>query len=142
MTKPQKTSAESLVAGQKRPQMVARREDNFFSRYANNILYESTVYDLKLIFGQSDLSEGTEIVKQHSAITIPWSLIKLAIYFLEINLAIHELYNGRVTIPPQQIPIPFPRPEPETAATDPKAEIASETANRIRDEFLASVQGE
>jgi hypothetical protein len=54
----------------------------------------------------------------------------------------HELYNGKVTIPPQQIPIPFPAPSAEATAKDPKAELVFDSVNKLRDDFLASLQEE
>jgi hypothetical protein len=122
------------------PLIPVRKEDGFTSHYANNVRYESTVYDLKLIFGQTDLSEGTEVVRQHTSVALPWPLVKLLLYYLRLNLEVHELYNGKVTIPPQQIPIPFPHPTPEAIASDSKAETTHTIATRIREEFLASLQ--
>jgi hypothetical protein len=139
MAKSQKphSTANRTEAPTTSPMIPVRKEDGFTSRYANNIRYESTVYDLKLIFGQTDLSEGTEIVKQHTSISIPWALVKLLIYFLHINVEVHELYNGKVAVPPHHMPVPFPRPTPEAMAADPKAELTYDLASRIREEFLS-----
>lgn len=87
------TSTEPISAGP-----IYQREEDFISEYANNIRFESTVHDLKLIFGQTDLSSGREVVIQHTAITLPWSVLKLALFFIRLNLDFHELYNGRKSV--------------------------------------------
>ena len=117
----------------------AEREPDFASKYANNIRFEATVHDLKLIFGQSDLSRGAEVVQQHTAITIPFSLLKSALYFLRLNLAFHELYNGPVSVASPQIPPLFEPPSEEVIAQDPRALEAHAIATRLRDELLESL---
>jgi len=121
------------------PAVRAEREPTFTSRYANNIRYEATVHDLKLIFGQSDLSRGGEVVQQHTAITIPFTLLKATLYFLRLNLAFHELYNGPVSVAPPQIPPPFEPPSEEVMAQDPRAIEAHAIATRLRKELLESL---
>jgi hypothetical protein len=46
-----------------------QRVDDFNSYYANNIQFEWSQFDLKLIFGQLDQSAGKVRVEQHSAVT-------------------------------------------------------------------------
>ena len=113
------------------------RGPNFCSSYANNVRFESTVYDLKLIFGQSEQRDGKEVIVQHTAITMPWAAIKGGLYYLELNVLLHELYNGKISIPPGQIPAPFPEPSAEVRAADPRAQEVYESGNRIRESFLA-----
>ncbi len=111
------------------------RDEEFFSGYANSIRFEPTVYDLKLVFGETDNSTGTEITRQHTAITIPWALVKVGLYFLQVNLEIHELVNGKVTVPPNQIPPPA-NPVPVEMSNDPNAHKAKEIVERLRKEFI------
>jgi hypothetical protein len=115
------------------------RDEDFLSEYANSARFESTVYDLKIIFGQTDLGSGSEIIRQHTGITIPWALVKIMLYFLQINLMFHEAHNGKVLIPPTQIPAPFPESPPPEAASDPVALKALEAAKEFREEFLAKL---
>ena len=115
-----------------------QREEIFRAEYANNIRLEPTVYDLKVIFGETDLSSGAEIVKQHTAITIPWALVKVGLYLLEVNLEVHEFLNGKVIVPPSQIPAPS-GPIPPEHQNDPNAPKVREIAEKIRQEFLKTL---
>jgi hypothetical protein len=56
-------------------------QEDLVSLYANNVMYEASVWDLKLIFGQLDQKvaekqQGQATVDYHSAITLPWSTVK------------------------------------------------------------------
>jgi hypothetical protein len=112
-----------------------QRTPDCANRYANNVRYEPSAHDLTLVFGQSDFSTGKEVVRQHTAITIPWSVAKLALYYLGVNLRIFEVYNGTIPIPPNQIPPPFVGPTDETAG-DPHAAKVFELATKLREQFL------
>jgi len=118
-----------------------QRTANCISGYANNVRFESTVHDLTLVFGQSDLSTGTEVIKQHTAITIPWTVAKLALYYLGININFHELYNGGIPVAPNQIPPAFPEPSADTRAKDPHAVEAFNLGQKLRDEFISALPG-
>lgn len=114
--------------------------DEVYEAYANNILYESSSWDLKLIFGQLDQSEGKIKIVKHSAITIPWIQAKLMIYWLRGQIEAHELKNGKIQIPPPVIPPPLPPLTEELKKTDPNAEEVYAIFNRLRDEFIASLK--
>src|ERR1700680_463733 len=129
-----KTESETAPPQQQVP--AFEHTEDFASLYADNVRFESTVWDLKLIFGEIDLSSGSEIVKQHTAITIPWSLAKLVIFFLQLNVSIQELLSGTVIVPPSQIPPPAPPLTPEQKA-DPNAVKIKELARKTRDEFIS-----
>jgi hypothetical protein len=110
-----------------------------YEAYANHVYYESSSWDLKLIFGQLDQHEGTVKVVQHSAITLPWPLVKTMVYWLRGHIEAHELTNGKIHIPPPVIPTePPPVPE-ETKKSDPNAEAIYAIFKRLRDEFVASL---
>ena len=114
-----------------------QRTPNCVNSYANNVRYEQTMHDVTLVFGQSDMSTGTEIVKQNIAVTVPWSVAKLALYYLDINLKFFELYNGKIPIPASQIPPPFPRPTEDAIKSDPNAAKAFELAKKLREQFVS-----
>jgi hypothetical protein len=105
-------------------------DDQFFESYANNVFLEPTGWDLKLIFGNVDLAKGANTVVQHSAMTLPWSQIKAGIYFLQIHLAVHEIFNGRVNVPRGVIRPPVP-PTEEQEREDPRARKAFEAAQEL-----------
>jgi len=116
-----------------------QRTANCVNSYANNVRYEQTMHDLTIVFGQSDVSTGTEVVKQNVAVTVPWSVAKLALYYLNVNLQFFELYNGRIPIPANQVPPPFPQPTEETLKTDPNAMKVFELASKVREQFISEL---
>jgi hypothetical protein len=137
------THTKRLPAGTEAPAQApkttrAEHTEDFFSAYANNIKLESTVYDLRLVFGETDLSSGTEITKQHTAITLPWPLVKVALYYLQVNLAVHELTVGKVIVPPTQIPVPASE-VPPAMANDPMAHKVKDLVAKTRQKFLDSL---
>jgi hypothetical protein len=120
------------------PQPTVKRTEDFVSRYANNVRFESTVFDLKVLFGQTDLSEAPkEIILQHTAVTFPWADVKLAIYYLTTNLIAHEYENGKVHLPPSQVPPELPPLAPEFAK-NPLAQEAHKAIAKYREEFIAA----
>ena len=110
-----------------------------YEAYANSIIYEASSWDLKLIFGQLDQSEGKVRIVQHSAITVPWTQAKLMVYWLRGQIEAHELANGKIHIPPPIIPQPLPPLTEEIKKSDPNAEAVYAIFNRLRDEFISSL---
>ena len=47
-----------------------RRDEEFASLYANNVQLESSVWDLKIMFGQLDQAKGPNVINQHTAMTM------------------------------------------------------------------------
>jgi hypothetical protein len=82
-----------------------QRGEDFTQHYANNTLFEPSNWDLKIIFGQTDASLGVNAVVQHTGIAVPWAQAKLMIYFITLNLLIHEGNAGRVSVPKGLIPV-------------------------------------
>jgi len=99
-----------------RPQSAIeyRKADDFASAYANNAFLESSLWDLRVIFGQNDQQLGENVVVQHTAMTLPWAQIKVMIYFMQTHLLAHEIQNGRIMIPPNLI-LPIPEEPPKDA---------------------------
>jgi len=122
------------------PNAVFELGDEVYEAYANNIYYEASSWDLKLIFGQMDQTGGKVKIVQHSAITLPWPLIKITAYWLKGQIEAHELVNGKIHIPPPIIPPPLPPLDEQTRKSDPNAEAVYAIFNRLRDEFVASLK--
>jgi hypothetical protein len=112
--------------------------DEVYEAYANHVYYEASSWDLKLVFGQMDQRERPAKIIQHSAITVPWPLVKIMIYWLKGHVEAHELVNGKIHVPPPVIPPPALLTE-EIKKLDPNAEAVYAMFNRLRDEFVSSL---
>lgn len=126
MEKPKKLSPEFI------------RDPDFLIRYANNVQFEGSSWDLKLIFGQTDLSIAPNAVVQHTAITIPWPYIKVFSYLFQAQIAAHEAENGRVVVPRNILnapPIVLPD-EMASSLRHPNEGLAA--VQRIWKEFIAA----
>ena len=113
-----------------------KKSEDFEERYSNNVLLESSLWDLRLIFGKLDQQVPGNVIDQFCAITLPWAQAKVLHYFLGIHLAGHELHNGRVQIPTGIIPAV---PDSLTAdfASDPKSQEIHDVFKAAYDEFIA-----
>jgi hypothetical protein len=123
------------------PAMDFRRDEDFVARYANNVQFEGTIWDMKLIFGlldQRGILKGDlkPVVEQHTSISLSWPEIKLLIFLLQLHLAGYEMENGKVKLHPSVIP-----PEPPTALPPPfdtpKNRESMELIRKMRAEFIA-----
>jgi hypothetical protein len=115
------------------PQLEATRSEEFENLYANNIIFESTLWDLRLIFGEVDLA-AKQIV-QHTAINIPWPQAKIATYYMLANLVIQQSLNGNVFLPPFLRPT---RPNPSDPVNAPIDKRVVEYLGWIHDQIFGS----
>ncbi len=101
--------------------------------YANNVQFEPSIWDLKMIFGR--LNQGTgDVVEQYATVAIPWKLAKLISYYLQIQVAAHEADSGRLTLPPSLWP-----PQPalvEAMRDDPRAKEWLEFARELHEALI------
>lgn len=111
-------------------------DEQFFDGYANNIFMESSAWDLKLIFGKLDQQKGSNVVVQHSAITLPWNYVKALTYLLQVNLYVNEMLNGKVHLPKGVIPVPVP-PTEDQQRDFPRAKETFEFAQQIFRKLVA-----
>jgi hypothetical protein len=88
-------------------EIVRQRTEDFVSRYANYSHIESSLWDSKILFGQTDQTLGNT-VPVHTAMTFPWPQLKVLAYFLSVHLAAHEADNGRIKVLTGIIPEPSP----------------------------------
>ena len=122
--------------------------DDFSEAYANNVFFEASVWDLKLLFGQLDqsgqLTQTEPKIKTvvHSAITVPWTQAKLMLFWLKDNIEAHELAHGTIQLPAPILPIQLPPPSEDIKKQDKNAEAVFAIYNRLRDELLASLKRE
>ena len=73
--------------------------DDVVPVYANNVRFEMTAWDLRILFGQlMPNSEGKGQVDWHTDVTLPWAQAKLMHLYLGMNLTLYERENGQITI--------------------------------------------
>lgn len=120
-----------------------QRTDDFNSRYANSVRFESSVWDLKMIFGQLDQSGGGKgVIHQHTSITMSWTTVKLLFHYLQVNIFFHESENGRITLPSQVWP-PDPRSLgifPNETEIEPQSKAMLDSLIKMREDFVATLQ--
>jgi hypothetical protein len=122
-----------------KPPLVYESAEEFYEAYANNVYFEASAWDLKLIFGQLDQSGGKVKIVQHSAITLPWTQVKLLSYWFRGQVEAHEHINGKIDMPPVILPPEVPLTE-EIKKSDPNAETVWTIFNRLRNELLSSLK--
>lgn len=88
-------------------EIVRQQTEDFVSRYANYAHLQSSLWDLRISFGQVDTESGNK-VPINVSVTLPWPQVKVLAYFIGVHLSAHEADNGRIRIPPGIIP---PAPE-------------------------------
>ena len=128
--------ADSKTPTPKNMPIPYKKSEEFSEYYANNVLLESSLWDLKLIFGQLDQQIPDNAVVQYGSITLPWAQAKVFHYFLGVHLASHEIHNGRVQIPSGIIP-PIPDDVLPELASDPKAVETHEAFKAAYEAFIA-----
>ena len=111
------------------------RSEEFVSLYANNVRFESSVWDFKLVFGELEQGKGDAFVEQHTAITLSWPQAKVLAYFLTINTMIHQSQNGHVHIPDSVKPL---RPDPAGTENDPAGKTVVQYLAWIHDQFFGA----
>lgn len=116
------------------------RSEDFTSAYANHSFLEPSAWDLKIIFGELDQSVEPLVVQQHSSITLPWPQAKVFLYFLRLQVAAHEMANGKINLPPGVIPPEIEKPTEEQLKQEPKAMEAYEAFKKIRKEMFLNTE--
>ena len=115
-----------------------RRTEDFTSVYANNIQFETSVWDLKIILGELDQRGGKLTVEQHTAVSVPWMQAKLLCYFLRMSIEFHEINNGKIPIAKGVLPPP-PPPLPPELENDPVAKASFDAIKKLHAELMASL---
>ena len=114
---------------------ILTRSDDREDVYANNIQFEWSIWDLKLLLGVLDQTGGKLTIDQHTAVHLPWMQVKLMIYYLQINLHVYEAQNGKLKLPPDLLP-PVPDPLPSELKDNPMANTTREFVLKLREEFV------
>lgn len=100
------------------------RTADFVERYANNFFFESSYWDLKLVFGILDQSKKPNSTNIHTTVNIPWAQAKVAAYVMLVNVVLQERYFGEpIKLPKGLIPTPIEEAVTSLADTPDGAEI-------------------
>jgi hypothetical protein len=114
-----------------------KRADDFLNLYSNNVFLESSLWDLKLVLGQTDQRLGLNVVVQNAAVTLPWAQVKVLLHLMGSHLIAHEIQNGRIQVPPNIItPIPDEPPK-ELVIQNPKLPEIHVALKARYDAFIA-----
>lgn len=127
-----------MNTAEKKPLDARRDPEDFATRYANNALFESTIWDLKITFGQTDIAQGQNVVIQHTAITIPWNFAKIFSYLLQTQIAAQEAEFGHIPVSPNILNPPLEKLPEDVAAMvrHPKEQVA--VIQKLWKEFLSA----
>lgn len=112
------------------------RGPDFVDRYANNLRLESSVWDLKLVFGSVDQFAIPVALRQHTGVTIPWSEAKLVVYYMYLNILLHEVQNGKVTIAESVWPPDIEKVFEAEAGADENIRNVVERIKKLRDDLF------
>ncbi len=97
--------------------------DNLEFTYANNSRFETSVWDLKILFGQLEQHRGSAVIDWHTGVTIPWMQAKVFLYYMWVNLMFHEMgQTGPITVHSNVRPPLPPPPTDEEKKQNPKAD--------------------
>jgi len=126
------------MENEKKPIEYRRDPEDFATRYANNVHLESSVWDMKITFGQTDLMLGPNIIVQHTAITIPWPYAKIFLYLLQTTIAAQEAEVGHIDVPANILAPPFEAPNQEMLdrLKHPKEGLAA--VHKVWEEFVTA----
>ncbi len=121
------------------PQPQIDRASDFTTRYANNLYFESTAWDMKITFGHVEQATGPIIIKHDFAVTIPWPQAKLALFWLRLHVETAEAEVAtKIPIRKDLIPVELPKPD-AGQEDDPRMERFREIYDRLRREFIATL---
>jgi len=129
--------SENGAATQSSTTIDVKKASDFTYRYANNVQFEPTLWDLKVIFGQVDQSTSPASILQHTAITLAWPEVKTLAYFLRAHMAAHEAQVGKIALIPETINPPVSEaPAILSAYQRTKFELAYQAMAKVYEEFM------
>jgi hypothetical protein len=105
-----------------------KTRESTHSVYANALNLAVNDLDFKIIFGEGQPQDW------HTAVTMSWGLVKLLTFYLQSNLAVHEIAYGPVKLPTALFPEPII--VPPDAETNPISKRVFETLQSIRQTLM------
>jgi len=113
------------------PALQVVRDEEFTSLYASNVQFESTLWDLKLLFGEVDIAQSR--ITQHTSIALSWPQAKIAAYFMIVNVIFNQNNIGPVVIPPNLVP---PAPDPNDPNLDANSKKLAAYLSWVHKQFF------
>ena len=104
--------------------------------YANIVNFGTTVWDLRLTFGQMVKREEREQFEQRVSVTLPWLQAKVMSIYLQMNIFAYEKQYGKINIPSQFLPS---IPAPDQEITDPNVKAQIENLQKKLEQILATM---
>ena len=117
-------------------EVTAHRPKDFPEIYANQVFYEASAWDLKLLFSVLDQSGPTPTTKTRATITIPWAQVKLMLYFLQLQVWAHEIDHEPITVPRKVWPPDLAIPEEAI----PEVQEMFRRAKQLRTELFGQAE--
>lgn len=75
-------------------------EDGLVFVYANQVQLTGSLWDLRMVFGESLGFDGTKVtIEQRASITLAWPQVKVLCQLLAANIKQYESRNGEIKIP-------------------------------------------
>ncbi len=111
------------------------RDNTFLETYGNNVIFENSVWDLKLTFSVLDQTPDTPPFKEVCAVRIPWAQAKIMAYFLSMNVAFHESANGTIELAAGIVPPPIDPVFKDAAPDDEQTKALVARIKRMRAEL-------
>lgn len=113
-----------------------RRDEDFTALYANNVILQASVWDLKLLFGELDQSDPSKsLIEQHTSMALSWPTAKIAAYFITVNVLAHQASLGQIQLRPDVVPA---RPNPDAPDVDPNNRALVLYMAWVHDQFFGS----
>lgn len=104
-----------------------QRVEDFAEQYANNVRFERSSWDLKVIFGLLDQSVRPNVVRQFSSVTVSWPQAKLMAYYAFVNIMLHEFQETpiflRKDLKPVSVDTFIPPNHPNPKALEARKQI-------------------
>ena len=130
--------AEKKKTKSSQPDGGFQRVEDLYTDYANNVYLESSVWDLKFMFGQLDQSVNPPITEQRSAITIPWIQAKILNFLLTAPIMGYEMANGKIAVPSAVVPPEISPATEEAKKADPNLQKFHDELKKLREQFFGT----
>lgn len=128
----------STVGTGDHPGSTFERSEDYRDVYANNSQLASSLWELRIIFGQTEPSVGPDGVLQHTSLRLPWPQAKVLAYFLQLHILGEEMEHGRIVIGAGIIPELPANPPKELLERNPDAAKQWTLMRKHYDDFMAA----